>query len=119
VEIKPLTTTNVGDDSSSDPLPTAYQLEQNYPNPFNPSTMIGFALPEAGKVVVNVYSETGQLIRTLGDGEMAAGRHWVRWNGRNQLGKTVAAGIYLYQIVVQDVDGNAAFTQTRRLTFLK
>ncbi|MGH7454002.1 MAG: FlgD immunoglobulin-like domain containing protein, partial [bacterium] len=100
-------------------LPTVYQLEQNYPNPFNPSTMIGFALPAAGKVVVKIYSETGQLVRTLVDGDMAAGRHTVRWNGRNQLGNAVAAGIYLYQIVVRGVDGNAVFTRTQRMTFLK
>jgi uncharacterized repeat protein (TIGR02543 family) len=105
--------------------PSAHRLEQNYPNPFsggafgNPSTMIDFALPEARKVTVNIYNETGQLIRTLIDGEMAAGRHAVRWNGRNQLGKTVAAGIYLCQIVARGEDGNAIFTQTRRMTFLK
>ena len=100
-------------------LPSAFQLEQNYPNPFNPSTMISFALPLKGKVVVKIYSNTGQLVRTLVDGEMAVGRYTVRWNGRNQLGNTVAAGIYLYQIVVQGVDGSAAFTQTRRMAFVK
>jgi hypothetical protein len=100
-------------------LPTVYQLEQNYPNPFNPSTMIRFALPQAGKVIVKVYSETGQLVNTLVDRDMAAGRHTIRWNGRNQLGHAVAAGIYLYQIVVQGVDGNAVFTRTQRMTFLK
>jgi hypothetical protein len=99
--------------------PSAYQLEQNYPNPFNPNTMITFALSAAGKVAVKIYSETGQLVRTLVDGEMAAGRHTVRWDGRNQLGNTVAAGIYLYQIVVQGVDGNVVFTRTHRMTFLK
>jgi hypothetical protein len=110
-----------------DALPTVYELGQNYPNPFsqiprfagNSSTMIGFALPEAGKVVVKIYSATGQLVRTLVDGEMAAGRHAVSWNGRNQLGNAVATGIYLYQIVVQGVGGNAVFTRTQRMTFLK
>jgi hypothetical protein len=113
--------------SETSAIPAAFQLEQNYPNPFsqvprfvgNPGTVIGFALPAAGKVVVKIYSETGQLVRTLVDGDMAAGRHTVRWNGRNQLGNAVAAGIYLYQIVVRDVGGNAIFTQTQRMTFLK
>jgi hypothetical protein len=112
-------------------MPSGFQLEQNYPNPFSsearfpalsggdPGTVIGFALPAAGKVVVKIYSETGQLVRTLADGEMAAGRHTVHWNGRNQLGNAVAAGIYLYQIVVQGGGGNAIFTRTQRMTFLK
>ncbi|MGH7451175.1 MAG: FlgD immunoglobulin-like domain containing protein, partial [bacterium] len=117
--------------SETSAIPAAFQLEQNYPNPFssearspafggrNPGTVIGFALPAAGKVVVKIYSETGQLVRTLVDGEMAAGRHTVRWNGHNQFGNAVAAGIYLYQIVVQGVGGNAIFTRTQRMTFLK
>lgn len=135
VEIKPLASAGLAKRdgamaaSQSSAMPSAFQLEQNYPNPFasearsrlvgNPGTVIGFALPAAGKVVMKIYSETGQLVRTLVDGEMAAGRHTVRWNGRNQLGNAVAAGIYLYQIVVQDVGGNAIFTRTQRMTFLK
>jgi hypothetical protein len=130
LEIKPQTTMSkrgviAGDEKLAAP-PSAYRLEQNYPNPFsgggtfgNPSTTIGFALPEAGQVTVNIYNETGQLVRTLVDGEMAAGRHAVRWNGRNQLGRAVAAGIYLCQIVARGEDGNVIFTQTRRMAFLK
>jgi hypothetical protein len=98
---------------------TDYELAQNYPNPFNPSTMISFALPAAGKATVNIYDLTGQLIRTLADREMPAGRQTLRWNGRNQSGTVVAAGIYLYRIVVQGKNGEAVFTETKRMTFLK
>jgi hypothetical protein len=98
---------------------TNYELAQNYPNPFNPSTMISFALPEVGKVKVNVYNATGQLVRTLVDREMPAGRQNVRWNGRDQSGHLVAAGVYLYQIVVQKENGETAFSETRRMTLLK
>jgi len=111
--------------------PAAYVLEQNYPNPFwseaassafgggNLSTAINFSLPEAGKVTINVYNQTGQLVRTLVDDEMAAGRQELRWHGRNQAGEAVAAGIYLYQIVVRGRDGGTVFMQTRRMTLLK
>lgn len=98
---------------------TSYQLEQNYPNPFNPSTMISFALPEAGKVTVSIYSEIGQLVRELVNGEMPAGRHEISWNGRNQAGEVVAAGMYLYRLVVHGANGEAVFTQTRRMAFVK
>jgi flagellar hook assembly protein FlgD len=81
--------------------------------------MIDFSLPAIGKVAVNIYNETGQLVRTLAEGEMAAGRHSVHWNGRNQLGKAVAAGIYLYRIVVHGETGDVVFAQTRRMTLLK
>ncbi|MDZ7366568.1 MAG: hypothetical protein ONB43_11950 [candidate division KSB1 bacterium] len=98
---------------------TDYVLEQNFPNPFNPSTDIAFALPEAGKVTLNIYALTGQLVATLVDGELAAGRHQLRWNGRNQAGRHVAAGIYLYRLIVRGRDGSAIFTQTRRMALLK
>jgi subtilisin-like proprotein convertase family protein len=98
---------------------TSYELAQNYPNPFNPSTMISFALPEAGKVTVSIFNATGQLVRQLVDHEMPAGRQILRWNARDQSGKLVAAGVYLYRIVVQGKDGNPAFTETRRMTLLK
>jgi len=108
--------------------PEAFQLEQNYPNPFsqisrlsgvNPSTLISFSLPADGKVTINVYSETGQFVRTLVDGERSAGRHSLSWDGRNQFGRAVAAGVYLYQIVVRRQDGQTVFMQTRRMTLLK
>ncbi len=107
-------------ESDENPSPPAeFVLHQNYPNPFNPSTMISFSLPEAGKVAVNIYNATGQLVRNLVDREMAAGRQTLRWNGRDQSGKAVAAGVYLYRIVVQGQDGSPAFTQTLRMTLLK
>jgi len=46
-------------------LPEGYALSQNYPNPFNPSTTIKFAMPEAGRVTLRIYSLTGQLVREL------------------------------------------------------
>jgi len=105
--------------TTAETLPEGYALFQNYPNPFNPSTVINFALPEAGKVTVRIYSETGQLVRSLIDNEMQAGRHVVSWIGLNEFGNTVAAGVYLYRIVVQKQNGETAFTETRRMILLK
>jgi len=100
-------------------LPESYALEQNYPNPFNPSTTIKFALPEAGSVTLKVYSETGQLVRALAEGEMNMGRHAINWDGRNQLGAPAASGIYLYRLVVQGSNGEVIFTKTKRMTLVK
>ncbi len=122
LEIKPQALSKRGEIAGNDELaapPLVYQLEQNYPNPFNPSTMIKFALPAAGKVIVKIYSETGQLVRTLVDGEMAAGRHGIHWNGKNQAGRSIASGVYLYQIVARGQNGEITFSQTKRMTLLK
>jgi hypothetical protein len=107
-------------------LPAGYQLEQNYPNPFSgngisgrSNTLIAFSLPAASQVTVNIYNETGQLVHTLVDGAMTAGRHRIYWNGKNQSGSSLASGLYLYQIVARGQNGEAVFTQTKRMTLLK
>jgi flagellar hook assembly protein FlgD len=81
--------------------------------------MISFALPQAGRVKLDIYSESGQLVRRLVDHELKAGRHAFRWNGRNEAGQTVAAGIYLYRIIVQDATGKTVFSEARRMTMVK
>ena len=105
---------------------SGYSLQQNYPNPFSagarlnhPNTTIHFALPEAGRVMIKVYNETGQLVRTLVDSELPPGDHPLRWNGRGQDGKILAAGLYLYQIIVQRQNGEVIFNETKRMTMLK
>ncbi|MCG3155910.1 MAG: hypothetical protein DKINENOH_02518 [bacterium] len=97
----------------------SYQLQQNYPNPFNPSTVIKFALPQAGRVQLHIYNSAGQLVRTLANDEMAQGWHELTWDGRDQNGQTVATGVYLYRLTAQDASGATTFAETRRMTFVK
>jgi formylglycine-generating enzyme required for sulfatase activity len=78
--------------------PLQFTLRQNYPNPFNPSTVIPFSLPAAGKVILTVYTIQGQKVATLLNGYLPAGGHSVRWNGLDNRGRSVGAGIYLYQL---------------------
>ena len=95
--------------------PSEYVLHQNYPNPFNPSAEIRYDLPEKGHTVLEVYSLTGQLVRRLVDDLIGAGRHAIEWDGRDDRGRVVASGIYLYRLVV---DGGK-FTAVRRMMFIK
>ena len=88
---------------STDPIsfiaPSDYKLSQNYPNPFNPNTTIEYSIPINRKVSVKVYNITGQLINTLIDNQMVnAGTHKVVWNGKNNLGRKVSTGMYLYSL---------------------
>jgi len=100
-------------------LPENFALEQNYPNPFNPSTTINFAMPKPGTVKLQIYNITGQLIQTLVQGEMPAGRHSLAWNGRDRSGALVPSGIYFYQLVVQGRTGELAFAETRKMNLIK
>jgi len=97
---------SAGDDPNL--LPERIELEQNFPNPFNPETTIRFTLPEKSKVVLTVYSITGEYVATLVNGEMAEGYHQVSFDASR-----LASGIYLYRIQA----GN--FNQVRKMMLLK
>ena len=84
-------------------LPQAFALFQNYPNPFNAPTVIRYRLPEASEVRLSVYNLLGQEVRRLVDGEMEAGTHSVLWDGRDEHGKPVGSGIYLYRLKVGEI----------------
>ncbi len=111
----------IGDETNvtSNGVVIDYELNQNYPNPFNPSTKIRFALPISGKVKLEIYDLLGNAVRTLVSREMSAGRHEILWNGRNQDGHTVAAGIYLYRIVFERSNGDPATVMVKRMSIIK
>ncbi|MBL8027611.1 MAG: T9SS type A sorting domain-containing protein, partial [Fibrobacteres bacterium] len=64
------------------------------PNPFNPSTSIKFSLTNAGKVKCAILDAQGRLVRNLANGQLNAGSHALRWDGRNEKGKAVPSNMY-------------------------
>ncbi|MFO8144830.1 MAG: FG-GAP-like repeat-containing protein [Candidatus Syntrophosphaera sp.] len=66
----------------------------NHPNPFMPETLITFELKTPGKTSISIYNVRGQLVSTLCDAELKAGRHELSWNGRSMDGKALPSGIY-------------------------
>jgi hypothetical protein len=79
--------------------PSRYELYQNYPNPFNPTTVIEYALPEAGQVKIEIYNLAGQKVRTLVDSYHEAGKYRIHWDGTDDNGARVSSGIYIYRLV--------------------
>ncbi len=98
---------------ASPTIPASFALLQNCPNPFNPTTVISFALPEAGVMQLTIYNLHGQEVRKLIDGQMHAGFHTINWNGRDEHGQIVPSGVYLYKL-----QGNG-FALTRKMIFMK
>ena len=94
-------------------LPAAFALHQNYPNPFNPVTTIKYDLPENSQVQVAIYDMLGRKVRTLVSGFEDAGFKTVRWQGKNDYGRSVGAGVYICRIRAGD------FVQTRKMIILK
>jgi hypothetical protein len=79
--------------------PAQTRLVGNYPNPFNPSTVINYELREGGWVTLGVFNIMGQSVSTLVDGFQDAGQKSVLWDGRNESGEEVAAGVYVYSLL--------------------
>ena len=99
-------------------IPEETALLANYPNPFNPETWIPYQLAESAEITLTIYDMNGQLVRRLVVGHQAAGMYQSRgraayWNGRNQLGESVASGLYFYTLTAGD------FTATRKMLILK
>ena len=99
-------------------IPEETVLLANYPNPFNPETWIPYELSEPADVVLTIYAIDGQLVRTLALGHQSAGVYQSRsravyWDGRNEVGESVASGIYFYTITA------GGFTATRKMLIRK
>ena len=85
-----------GDESP--PVPTAFALRQNQPKPFSGRTTIRFDLPVATSVELDVFDAQGRRVRSLASGRFPAGFHHVDWDQRDQAGRPLGAGVYLYRI---------------------
>lgn len=77
-------------------------LAQNSPNPFRPRTVIAFELARTGLATLTVLDVAGRPVRTLLQGETAAGPHRVEWDGRDEQGRALAEGIYFYTLATAD-----------------
>lgn len=93
--------------------PSFYALGQAQPNPFNRRASINYQLKEPGRVSIRVYSITGQLIKTVVDAVQEADYYQITWDGTNDRGQKVAAGVYLYRM---DAGG---FNDMKKAIFLR
>lgn len=90
--------------------PETFALLQNFPNPFNPTTSIHYQIPASpradseassgddNRTVLTIYNLLGQEVRVLVDKVESPGFYSVSWNGRDELGQEVPAGVYIYRI---------------------
>lgn len=75
--------------------PSTTMLGSAYPNPFRGSTNLRLSLARDGHARVAVYDLVGRRIRTLVDGNLSAGEQTLVWDGRDEDGRSVAAGLYM------------------------
>lgn len=82
-----------------------FALNQNYPNPFNGQTAIPFTVHTRRstangpvRLTLTIYNILGQKVTTLLDQEESPGSYQISWDGKDETGKDVASGIYLYRL---------------------
>ena len=89
------------------------QLMPCRPNPAPGRTSISYVLPNSGNVSLNIYDICGRKTRTLENETKNAGAYSVSWNGDDDQGRVLPAGVYFYQL---NFDGTSL---TQRMVLLR
>ena len=93
--------------------PAQYRLGDSYPNPFNPAVVLPLDLAkDAMEVSLRVHDVLGRRVRQVWQGPLRAGQHRFVWDGRDEEGKAVAAGVYIYRV---EMDGRVEAKKTTKL----
>ena len=95
-------------ENGNNKVPDYYLLKQNYPNPFNPLTTIGFDIPQAGLVNLQIFNVLGEYVTELFNEYLTAGTHEVEWNAAS-----FSSGLYFYKITVN------RFTEIKKMVLIK
>ena len=95
-------------------LPGRIQLSQNFPNPFNPLTFISVNVDRQSSGALVIFDIQGREIKTLEKGNFDAGNNTFTWNGLDDRGTPVPAGIYTYRLFL-----NGRIITSNKMTLLK
>jgi hypothetical protein len=93
-------------DPAQQPVPTAVGLEAApllelaapWPNPARSVAHLGFALPRATALRLEIHDLQGRRARTLASGRLSAGRYALAWDLCDDAGRPVAPGVYLARL---------------------
>jgi hypothetical protein len=85
------------------------------PNPFAAAggTNLRFTLPAPGPVELCVFNAAGSRVRVLANGLLPAGRHDLRWDGRDDRGALLGPGLYFGRL------RSSGAMVTRRIVLLR
>lgn len=92
-------------------VPRELYLSSPRPNPFNPSCQLDFHLPFPGQATTVVHDLKGRRVKVLDTGFKQAGNYTVRWDGRNEKGRTQPGGLYFFVMDVQGPAGHQKLTR--------
>lgn len=81
--------------------PTGARLRLNLrvaPSPSASTTRLMFDLPDAGDIRADVFDVSGRRVRQLVKGRLEAGSHVVGWDGLDDSGRSMAAGLFFVRL---------------------
>src|SRR5207249_8060734 len=84
-------------------LSTGVQLGRARPNPARGETAVEWSLPAPSMVDLSIHDLAGRRVATLERGSRAPGTHRSRWNGRDDAGRRLAAGIYVMRLQAGEI----------------
>jgi hypothetical protein len=90
-----------------------YSLGRMAPNPFGGRTSFEFGLAVPGRVDLAVYDARGRRVRQLEDEMRPAGRYTMHWDGRDDGGRALAAGVYFVRLHAND------YVASKRVTLVQ
>lgn len=73
-------------------------FQGNFPDPFSSQTTITFKVSDKCQVSVDVFNNSGLMVKNLLNQEMTSGEYSVNWDGTSFSGKPVESGIYFCRI---------------------
>src|SRR5262249_56421379 len=81
------------------PRPLATAFAPAMPNPFSRSTTFQFTLAKSGPAALEVFSADGRRVRSVAHGVRDAGEYRLEWNGADDAGRPLAAGVYYARLL--------------------
>ena len=57
-----------------------------------------YYLPQKSKISLIIYDAIGREVRSLDSGVKSSGYHTLSWDSKDNYGKSVSTGIYIYQL---------------------
>jgi hypothetical protein len=87
------------------PGPLVTRLYAPKPNPFRGAAAIHYTLAAQSQVSLQVHDLTGRVVKTIADGVQRPGRYSLRWDGRDNVGRLLANGVYFCRLKADGYTG--------------
>ena len=67
---------------------------------------------DSSSVFINIYDEAGSLVKYIENGPLGEGKQSIEWDGTDNSGNTLSEGIYKFEVMAVDANGDKVQTAT-------